>query len=345
MFNKNIFLQHTTNTPGHNKMTQAGVKAPFSLREQAIPMNTAASVNASIASAYPETVRAQGTTASNFVDRVQYQNEEDIKKKKAEIQQKSNEDALRRVTSSQEYADASEEERGKMLDAALEGRGDDPSAFANQYGESDSNSYRAAYSLAQDTRRQNIDRDVQSQFSKLSDEEKMLSPEELRKRGLIGDRYSQPREDPTQSQGRPADPNNPFGPRVSTPEDRPNPSRVETETQRLFAMQDDLRNLRQGIRDRRNQRQRESDALMRVANADVNRLGRAVKRDDEGNIIKMNAGEVQDTIFQQGRGDHVGTGVRSDALNKYGQGRYMDRYNNPNSGYNSDGTPRGFRSY
>jgi len=77
----------------------------------------------------------------------------------------------------------------------------------------------------------------------------------------------------------------------------------------------------------------------------VNRLGRAVKRDDEGNIIKMNAGEVQDTIFQQGRGDHVGTGVRSDALNKYGQGRYMDRYNNPNSGYNSDGTPRGFRSY
>lgn len=34
MFNKNIFLQHTTNTLGHNKMTQAGVKAPFSLQEQ-----------------------------------------------------------------------------------------------------------------------------------------------------------------------------------------------------------------------------------------------------------------------------------------------------------------------
>jgi len=34
MFNKNTFLQHTTNTLGHNKMTRAGVKAPFSLREQ-----------------------------------------------------------------------------------------------------------------------------------------------------------------------------------------------------------------------------------------------------------------------------------------------------------------------
>ena len=348
MFNKNIFLSHTTNTPGHNKMTKAGVKAPFSLREQAIPMNTAASVNASIASAYPETVRAQGERQSQFVNAVERSNEEDKKKKKGEIEQKSGEDVLRRVTSSQEYADASEEERGKMLDAALQSRGDDPSAFANQYGGSDSNAQRAAYSLAQDTRRQNIDLDVQSQMSQLSDEERMLPPEELRRRGLIGNRYSQPtqpRQDPTQSQGRPADPNNPFGPRVSTPEDRPNPSRVETETQRLFAMQDDLRNLRQGIRDRRNQRQRESNALMRVANADVDRLGRAVKRDDEGNIIQMNAGEVQDTIFQQGRGDHVGTGVRSDALNKYGQGRYMDRYNNPNSGYNSDGTPRGFRSY
>jgi hypothetical protein len=348
MFNKNIFLQHTTNTPGHNKITQAGVKAPFSLREQVIPMNTAASVNASIASAYPETVRAQGTAASNFVDRVQYQNEEDKKKKKSEIEQKSGVDALRRVTSSQEYADASEEERSKMLDAALQSRGDDPAAFANQYGGSDSNSYRAAYSLAQDTRRQNIDRDVQSQYSQLSDEEKMLPPEELRRRGLIGTRYTKPtkpRYDPTQSEGRPVDPNNPFGPRISTPEDRPNPSRVEIETQRLFAMQDDLRNLRQGIRDRRNQRQRESDAIMRVANADVDRLGRAVKRDDEGNIIQMNAGEVQDTIFQQGRGDHVGTGVRSDALNKYLQGRYMDRYNNPNSVYNSDGTFKGFRSY
>lgn len=34
MFDKNTFLQHTTNIPGHNKMTQAGVKAPFSLQEQ-----------------------------------------------------------------------------------------------------------------------------------------------------------------------------------------------------------------------------------------------------------------------------------------------------------------------
>ena len=34
MFNKNTFLQHTTNTPGHNRMTQAGIKAPFSLREE-----------------------------------------------------------------------------------------------------------------------------------------------------------------------------------------------------------------------------------------------------------------------------------------------------------------------
>ena len=33
MFNKNTFLQHTTNTSGHNKMTQAGVKSPFSLYE------------------------------------------------------------------------------------------------------------------------------------------------------------------------------------------------------------------------------------------------------------------------------------------------------------------------
>lgn len=34
MFDRNIFLQHTTNTTNHNKMTRAGVKAPFSVNEQ-----------------------------------------------------------------------------------------------------------------------------------------------------------------------------------------------------------------------------------------------------------------------------------------------------------------------
>lgn len=31
MFNRNTFLHHTTNTTNHNKMTNAGVKAPFSI--------------------------------------------------------------------------------------------------------------------------------------------------------------------------------------------------------------------------------------------------------------------------------------------------------------------------
>lgn len=35
MFNKNIFFSHTTNTTNHNKITNAGVKAPFSMNEQA----------------------------------------------------------------------------------------------------------------------------------------------------------------------------------------------------------------------------------------------------------------------------------------------------------------------
>lgn len=30
MFDKKLFIQHNTNTTGHSKMTQAGVKAPFS---------------------------------------------------------------------------------------------------------------------------------------------------------------------------------------------------------------------------------------------------------------------------------------------------------------------------
>ena len=34
MFNKNTFLQHTINTTNHNKMTRAGVNAPFSMNEQ-----------------------------------------------------------------------------------------------------------------------------------------------------------------------------------------------------------------------------------------------------------------------------------------------------------------------
>jgi hypothetical protein len=37
MFNRNTFFQHTTNTTNHNKMTQAGVKAPFSMNEQLLP--------------------------------------------------------------------------------------------------------------------------------------------------------------------------------------------------------------------------------------------------------------------------------------------------------------------
>jgi len=40
MFNKNTFLQHTTNASNHNRITQAGIKAPFSLREQSFEFPT-----------------------------------------------------------------------------------------------------------------------------------------------------------------------------------------------------------------------------------------------------------------------------------------------------------------
>lgn len=40
MFNKNTFLHHATNTTNHNKITNAGVKAPFSMNEQAFVFPT-----------------------------------------------------------------------------------------------------------------------------------------------------------------------------------------------------------------------------------------------------------------------------------------------------------------
>lgn len=339
MFDKKLFLHHTKNTTSHNKMTRAGVKAPFSVNEQAIPMNVSTNVTRAVATAYPETTRRASGSNSTLVDRVQVANQQERDAAAPEVKEKLQTDALKRVTSSPEYASASEEERTKMLERGLQSIGDDPVATSNQFtspAERD-----AAYSTSQDTRSQNIDQDIQSQMAGLSDEERMLPPSELRRRGLIGSRYT----GTAVSQGRPANPADPFGAQVSGPEDRPadpinNATRRESGpsapgTQELFAAQDDLSQLRQDIRTRRTQRQRESDALMRVATADTDLLGRSVKRDDEGNPIKMTQDQVYDTVYQQGRGDHVGTGVRSDALNKYYQQRYVGRYN-------ADGTRKGF---
>ena len=278
MFDKKLFIQHNTNTTSHNKMAQAGVNAPFSLNEQSIPMNVSTNVNRSIATAYPETTRRAAGPNSTLVDRVQIANEQERDAAAPKVREKLEIDALKRMVGTPEYAAASDAERSKMLDRALESIGDDPSAIRDQFttgGERD-----AAYQFANEVRSQNIQRDVESRRQNLSDEERMLPPDELRRRGLIGSRYT----GTAVSQGRPADSSNPFGPRVSTPEDKPTantdatrrePGSTTSSLDDLFAAQDELSALKLRISDDRRRRASESSGIMSAAQRDLNILDRS----------------------------------------------------------------------
>lgn len=194
------------------------------------------------------------------------------------VKQKLETDALRKVTSSPEYASASPEERSRMLERGLQSIGDNPVGAADQFTSQEDRD--AAYSTAQDVRAQNIDRDIQSQMANLSDEERMLPPSELRRRGLIGSRYT----GTAVSQGRPASAADPFGPRVSGPEDKPEiidtATRIEPGpsapgTQDLFRAQDELSALKLRISDDRRRRASESSGIMSAAQRDLNILDRS----------------------------------------------------------------------
>ena len=291
------------------------INIPENINEQVIPISAAINV--------ANTVKASNNQVAADVQAAQEKDKKEAAKPKTKRKLEMN--ALKNVTSSDAYRDASEKQRGEMLDRALQGIGDDPEAAADQF--TSQTDRDAAYDVAQDTRRSNIDQDIRRQFDQLSDEEKMLSPDELRSRGLIGSRYSD--DAPTLSRGRLTDPNNPFGSRRSSPEDMPSgkvgsprstgeaPSKLRSD---LFRAEDDLAQLKRDIRSRR-QARRKDDAIMRIARDDL-RILDANKDIKPGDVKsgKVSLGQVGDAIRDAGgytRGERRST-LRSAGRNSQG---------------------------
>jgi len=212
-----------------------------------IPGN-AATVVQGIAGRSPNTFKRATGSDLGFV--VNAKKEDKINAQKPEAKRKLETDALKKVVRSDEYKNASEEERSKMLETGISSVGDTPSIEGSD----------AEFRVSQDQRARNIDSQTRKDFESMTPEERMLTPDQMRKRGLIGSKYGQEK---SVSTGRPVNPNNPFGPKTSTPDDKnskyqyiPDKPRQYDDSSRgqLFAAQDDLSTLKQDIRDRARQR-------------------------------------------------------------------------------------------
>ena len=195
----------------------------------------------------------------------EYQQKDAMKAQDAKKREEMEIEALKKTTRSNSYGNASEEERSKMLETGISSIGNDPSTSSSN----------AEFRVRQNQRAKNIDTQTQNDFNSMTPDQKMLSPDEMRKRGLIASKYGQTK---SVSTGRPLNPNNPYGPKISTPDDKdtkyqyrpdkpiqyPNNSRGQ-----LFAAQDDLSNLKQGIRDRRAERASRDSSINSQANRDI----------------------------------------------------------------------------
>lgn len=109
------------------------------------------------------------------------QKEDEINAQKPEAKRKLETDALKKVVRSDEYKNASEEERSKMLETGISSVGDAPSIEGSD----------AEFRVSQDQRAKNIDSQTRKDFESMTPEEKMLTPDEMRKQGLIGSKYGQ----------------------------------------------------------------------------------------------------------------------------------------------------------
>ena len=142
MFNKDIFETHIQNSNSNNIMS-AGRIAPFSLNEQ-------------------------GKTNREKYD--EYQRQDRANAAKSEVKIDLQKDALKRVVGSPEYANASQEERQKMMDRGMSSVGDDPNKAASSYDDPDKSA--AAFDVAQDARAQNIKRETGEKLAAMTPEQR-----------------------------------------------------------------------------------------------------------------------------------------------------------------------------
>ncbi len=213
--------------------------------------------------------------------------EDEINAQKPEAKRKLETDALKKVVRSDEYKNASEEERSKMLETGISSVGDAPSIEGSD----------AEFRVSQDQRAKNIDSQTRKDFESMTPEEKMLTPDEMRKQGLIGSKYGQKK---SVSTGRPVNPNNPFGPKISTPDDKnskyqyiPNKPRqyANRDRAKLFAAQDDLSTLKQGIGDRARQRIQRDSPILNQADRDIASMNRETATAKRQSIAKASFGK------------------------------------------------------
>ena len=124
-----------------------------------IPGNATAVVQG-IAGRFPNTVKRATGSDLGFV--VNAKKEDKINTQKPEAKRKLETDALKKVVRSDEYRNASEEERSKMLETGISSIGDNPSIEGSD----------AEFRVRQDQRAKNIDRDVKARLAAMTPEEK-----------------------------------------------------------------------------------------------------------------------------------------------------------------------------
>lgn len=96
------------------------------------------------------------------------------------------------------------------------------------------------------------------------------------------------------------EPNNPFGPKISTPDDKnskyqyiPNKPRqyANRDRAKLFAAQDDLSTLKQGIGDRARQRIQRDSPILNQADRDIASMNRETATAKRQSIAKASFGK------------------------------------------------------